>query len=114
MVRLLLRGGRSRALPGLLRERGLRDAKAAPLDAAGRAGGREDRDAELRHRRSRATSRVRARGGSPSRSSPPTPRRGRQVPPEERDDPPGAAAWARRARAQEQALLRRWIALEAA
>jgi D-alanyl-D-alanine carboxypeptidase/D-alanyl-D-alanine-endopeptidase (penicillin-binding protein 4) len=34
--------------------------------------------------------------------------------PEERDDPPGAAAWARRARAQEQALLRRWASLYAA
>jgi D-alanyl-D-alanine carboxypeptidase/D-alanyl-D-alanine-endopeptidase (penicillin-binding protein 4) len=37
-----------------------------------------------------------------------------RVPPEQRDDPPGAAAWAARARAQEQALLRRWAALYAA
>jgi D-alanyl-D-alanine carboxypeptidase/D-alanyl-D-alanine-endopeptidase (penicillin-binding protein 4) len=37
-----------------------------------------------------------------------------KVPPERRDDPPGAAAWARRARAQEQALLRRWAAVYAA
>ena len=36
-----------------------------------------------------------------------------RVRPEERDDPPGAAAWARRARAQEQALLRRWSTLYA-
>ena len=34
-----------------------------------------------------------------------------RIRPEERADPPGARAWARRARAQEQALLRRWIAL---
>jgi D-alanyl-D-alanine carboxypeptidase/D-alanyl-D-alanine-endopeptidase (penicillin-binding protein 4) len=33
------------------------------------------------------------------------------IPPEAREDPPGARAWAGRARAQEQALLRRWIAL---
>jgi len=33
--------------------------------------------------------------------------------PEERDDPPGAADWTRRARAQEQALLRRWSGLYA-
>jgi D-alanyl-D-alanine carboxypeptidase/D-alanyl-D-alanine-endopeptidase (penicillin-binding protein 4) len=30
--------------------------------------------------------------------------------PDQRDNPPGAAAWAARARAQEQALLRRWAA----
>jgi D-alanyl-D-alanine carboxypeptidase/D-alanyl-D-alanine-endopeptidase (penicillin-binding protein 4) len=34
-----------------------------------------------------------------------------RVRPEERDDPPGASGWARRARAQEQALLRRWTTL---
>ena len=34
--------------------------------------------------------------------------------PEERARPRGATAWARRARAQEQALLRRWAALYAA
>lgn len=33
---------------------------------------------------------------------------------DQRGDPPGSAAWARRARAQEQALLRRWIAMDAA
>lgn len=33
--------------------------------------------------------------------------------PDERDDPPGGAAWTRRARAQEQALLRRWASLYA-
>ncbi|MBP7243254.1 D-alanyl-D-alanine carboxypeptidase/D-alanyl-D-alanine-endopeptidase [Amaricoccus sp.] len=33
------------------------------------------------------------------------------IAPEARDDPPGAGAFARRARAQEQALIRRWIAL---
>jgi D-alanyl-D-alanine carboxypeptidase/D-alanyl-D-alanine-endopeptidase (penicillin-binding protein 4) len=34
-----------------------------------------------------------------------------RIRPEERANPPGAAAWAARARAQEQALLRRWAAL---
>ncbi len=34
-----------------------------------------------------------------------------QIRPDQRDDPPGGAAWARRARGQEQALLRRWAAL---
>ncbi len=33
-----------------------------------------------------------------------------RIPPDQRSDPPGAASWARRARAQEMALLRRWIA----
>ena len=33
-----------------------------------------------------------------------------QVLPDRRDDPPGAAAWAHRARALEQAILRRWAA----
>lgn len=36
-----------------------------------------------------------------------------RVRPEERDHPPGATAWARRARAQQQTLLRRWSALYA-
>jgi D-alanyl-D-alanine carboxypeptidase/D-alanyl-D-alanine-endopeptidase (penicillin-binding protein 4) len=36
-----------------------------------------------------------------------------EVRPDQRDDPPGGAAWAARARAQEQALLRRWAALYA-
>ena len=35
-----------------------------------------------------------------------------EIPPEARDRPPGGAAWLRRARAQEQALLRRWAALD--
>ena len=34
-----------------------------------------------------------------------------RIRPEERANPPGAAAWAARARAQEQALLRRWAAV---
>jgi D-alanyl-D-alanine carboxypeptidase/D-alanyl-D-alanine-endopeptidase (penicillin-binding protein 4) len=37
-----------------------------------------------------------------------------RVRPEEREAPPGSAAWAGRARAQEQALLRRWARLYAA
>lgn len=37
-----------------------------------------------------------------------------RIAPEQRADPPGSDAWARRARAQEQALLRRWIAMDAA
>ena len=41
------------------------------------------------------------------------PERRAQIRPEERAKPPGAAAWAGRARAQEQALLRRWAALYA-
>ena len=36
-----------------------------------------------------------------------------RIRPEERANPPGAKAWAARARAQEQALLRRWAALYA-
>jgi D-alanyl-D-alanine carboxypeptidase/D-alanyl-D-alanine-endopeptidase (penicillin-binding protein 4) len=38
------------------------------------------------------------------------PARRAAIRPDQRDDPPGAAAWAARARAQEQALLRRWAA----
>lgn len=34
-----------------------------------------------------------------------------RIPARERDNPPGAKAWARRARDQEQALLRRWVTL---
>lgn len=37
-----------------------------------------------------------------------------RIAPHERADPPGAGVWARRARAQEHALLRRWIAMDAA
>jgi len=36
-----------------------------------------------------------------------------RIRPEERADPPGADGWARRARAQQQALLRRWVELYA-
>lgn len=36
-----------------------------------------------------------------------------RIRPEERDDPPGSDAWAKRAKAQEQALLRRWATLYA-
>jgi D-alanyl-D-alanine carboxypeptidase/D-alanyl-D-alanine-endopeptidase (penicillin-binding protein 4) len=35
------------------------------------------------------------------------------IAPAERDEPPGAAAWAARARTQQHALLRRWVALHA-
>jgi D-alanyl-D-alanine carboxypeptidase/D-alanyl-D-alanine-endopeptidase (penicillin-binding protein 4) len=38
------------------------------------------------------------------------PARRAAIRPSDRDDPPGAASWAARARAQEQALLRRWVA----
>jgi D-alanyl-D-alanine carboxypeptidase/D-alanyl-D-alanine-endopeptidase (penicillin-binding protein 4) len=38
------------------------------------------------------------------------PERRAGIRPEERAKPPGAAAWTARARAQEQALLRRWVA----
>ena len=41
------------------------------------------------------------------------PARRARIRPEERANPPGAAAWATRARAQEQALLRRWAGLYA-
>lgn len=41
------------------------------------------------------------------------PARRAAIRPEERENPPGATAWARRARAQEQALLRRWADLYA-
>lgn len=41
------------------------------------------------------------------------PARRAAIRPEERENPPGAAAWARRARAREQALLRRWADLHA-
>lgn len=34
-----------------------------------------------------------------------------QIPSARREDPPGAKAWAKRARGQEQALLRRWVSL---
>ena len=37
-----------------------------------------------------------------------------RVRPDQRDDPPGNDAWLRRAKAQEQALLRRWGAVYAA
>ena len=36
-----------------------------------------------------------------------------RIRPEERSNPPGAGAWEARARAQQQALLRRWAALYA-
>ena len=42
------------------------------------------------------------------------PERRAAIRPEERARPPGSKAWAARARAQEQALLRRWAALYAA
>lgn len=41
------------------------------------------------------------------------PARRAAIRPEERENPPGAAAWARRARAQQQALLRRWAEIDA-
>ncbi len=106
-TRLLVRA-QGEGLPGLLEERGLRDANGNAMRVPGvrvlaktgtlnfvsaLAGYIEGPDA-----RRRAFAILAADG--PARAA---------IRPDQRDDPPGAAAWARRARAQEQALLRRWI-----
>jgi D-alanyl-D-alanine carboxypeptidase/D-alanyl-D-alanine-endopeptidase (penicillin-binding protein 4) len=109
MARLLVAAADA-GLPAMLRERGLRDAAGAPSPVAGvrivaKTGTLDFVSAlagyiEGPGGRRRAFAIFAADLEARAR-----------VPPEAREDPPGAAAWARRARAQEQALLRRWIAL---
>jgi D-alanyl-D-alanine carboxypeptidase/D-alanyl-D-alanine-endopeptidase (penicillin-binding protein 4) len=108
MVRLLVAeaGG---ALPGMLKERPLRDAAGAPYAVPGvrvlaKTGTLNFVSAlagylEGPGERRRAFAIFAA-----------DPERRAAIAPEASDDPPGAADWARRARAQEMALLRRWIA----
>jgi D-alanyl-D-alanine carboxypeptidase/D-alanyl-D-alanine-endopeptidase (penicillin-binding protein 4) len=107
----VLRAGRGMGLEGLLRERPILDAERQPVDIGG--------------------TRVLAKTGTLNFTSglagyllgqrrrlafaifaADTERRA-QVRPEQRDDPPGGGAWLGRARAQEQALLRRWAVLYA-
>jgi len=112
MARLLVAAAPG-GLPGLLRERPLKGADGAPapvegvrivaktgtLDFVSALAGYIEGPGERRRAFAILAADLDAREATP---------------PELRDDPPGAAAFARRARAQEQALLRRWIALEAA
>ncbi len=108
MVRLLVAeaGG---ALPGMLRERPLRDASGDPTAVPGvrvvaKTGTLNFVSALAGYVEGPGARRLAFAifASDPERRT--------AIPPEARDDPPGAAAWARRARAQEQALLRRWIA----
>jgi D-alanyl-D-alanine carboxypeptidase/D-alanyl-D-alanine-endopeptidase (penicillin-binding protein 4) len=106
----VLRAGRGMGLEGLLRERPILDAERQPVDIGG--------------------TRVLAKTGTLNFTSglagyllgrrrlafaifAADSERRAQVRPEQRDDPPGGGAWLARARAQEQALLRRWAVLYA-
>lgn len=106
----MLRRAAEGALPGLLRERPILDARREPLELPGvrmvaKTGtmdfvsglaGYLDGRRRLAFAIFAADLEARAR-----------------IRPEERANPPGARAWAARARAQEHALLRRWAALYA-
>ena len=106
----MLRQAGGGALPGLLRPRPILDARRQPVETRGvevvaKTGthGLRQRARRLHDRAAAARLRdLRRRPGARAR-----------IRPEERAKPPGAAAWAARARAQEQALLRRWAALYA-
>jgi D-alanyl-D-alanine carboxypeptidase/D-alanyl-D-alanine-endopeptidase (penicillin-binding protein 4) len=111
-VRLLV-AAQDEGLPGMLRERGLRDADG---DAASVPGVRVVAKTGTLNFVSALAGYVEGPGDRRLAfaifAADPAARA--RIAPHERDDPPGAAAWARRARAQEQALLRRWIAMPAA
>lgn len=109
MVRLLVAAAPG-GLPGMLKERPLRDADGKPLETPGvrvaaktgtldfvsALAGYVEGPGDRRRAFAIFAADLEARAA---------------IPPEARDDPPGAGAFERRARAQEQALLRRWIAL---
>ncbi len=112
------RPGGAAAAGGGLGAAGAAEIAADPRRAAAAArdprrhGGVEDRHDGLRQRAGGLSERAAAPAGlrDPGRR----PGRRAAIRPEEREKPPGGAAWLARARAQEQALLRRWAAVYAA
>ncbi len=106
LVRMLVRA-QPEGLPELLQTRGLRDAKGNPLVVPGvqvlaKTG-------TLHFVSALAGYIERPQGRRVFAILAADPERRAAVPPNERSNPPGAKAWAGRARAQQQALLRRWI-----
>jgi D-alanyl-D-alanine carboxypeptidase/D-alanyl-D-alanine-endopeptidase (penicillin-binding protein 4) len=106
----VLAGAADGPLPALLPERPILDAERKPVDAAGvrvvsKTGTLNFASGLAGYLLGRRRLAFAIFAADPDRRA--------RIPPDERDDPPGAAAWARRARGLEQALLRRWAGLYA-
>jgi D-alanyl-D-alanine carboxypeptidase/D-alanyl-D-alanine-endopeptidase (penicillin-binding protein 4) len=106
----MLRQASGGALPGLLRLRPILDARRQPLETPGvsvvaKTGTMDFVSALAGYMTGKRRLAFAIFAADPAARA--------RIRPEERAKPPGAGAWAARARAQEQALLRRWAALHA-